>query len=159
MPEPYLVTKYGISRLETRLKELQQRLSSMGEELSQNYETGGYWHDNGGWDEARRAQFDILSEIRELKGILTDHRLIDDMDIDGSRAGVGTIVTIKWIETDEIEHFTILGTYEFDPDNNIISHQAPLAQAIKGKIAGNTINFRGNEICIINIVKWRPKAG
>ncbi|MBR4179295.1 MAG: GreA/GreB family elongation factor, partial [Treponema sp.] len=56
-----------------------------------------------------------------------------------------TVVTLQNNETGKDEVYTILGPWESDPDNNIISYMSPFGNAIMERKAGETFTFVVNE--------------
>ena len=62
-------------------------------------------------------------------------------NVDISRVSIGTIVTLRSVETNKEEIYTILGAWDGDPDRHIISYQTAIAQALLGHKAGEVISF------------------
>jgi transcription elongation GreA/GreB family factor len=56
---------------------------------------------------------------------------------DVGQVSIGTIVTLKDPQTGETETYSILGAWDGDPDRNIISYQAAIAQALMGRKVGD----------------------
>ena len=57
----------------------------------------------------------------------------------------GTVVTLKDNQSGNEETYTILGPWESDPDNNVISYMAPFGDAILNKKVGDVLQFTINE--------------
>ena len=51
--------------------------------------------------------------------------------------GIGTKVKIEYIDDDETEEYSIVGSKEADPFENRISNESPIAQAIMGLKVGD----------------------
>ena len=56
-----------------------------------------------------------------------------------------TVVTLTNNDTGKDEVFTILGPWESDPDNNVISYMSPFGNAILDKKVGDTAVFTIND--------------
>ena len=56
----------------------------------------------------------------------------------------GTKVTLLNMDTNQNVVYTILGPWESDPDNNIISYQAPLAAEMLGAEKDDELHFELN---------------
>ena len=56
-----------------------------------------------------------------------------------------TVVTLHDNIENKDEEYTILGPWESDPDNNIISYMSPFGDAILDKKVGDTVKFTINE--------------
>ena len=93
--------------------------------------------ENADYDAARNEQAQIEGRISELEKILETAEIIEKRDTD--KVGLGTTVTIKYLDEDddETEEYRIVGSKEADPSNNKISNESPLAQAIMGARAGD----------------------
>jgi transcription elongation GreA/GreB family factor len=61
--------------------------------------------------------------------------------LDTSRVSFGTVVTLRNTGNDKIEVYTILGPWESDTANNIISYQTPFGKAMISKQAGEQFSF------------------
>lgn len=73
-----------------------------------------------------------------------------------AEARFGAIVKVKY-PGGEVEDFRIVGINEIDLDRNFISWQSPLAKALTGAKAGDTISFRapaGPQKLVILEVKY-----
>ena len=55
------------------------------------------------------------------------------------QVGIGTRVTIKDLEYNELDTFQIVGSQEADPDAGKISDDSPLGKALMGGTVGQTI--------------------
>ena len=52
---------------------------------------------------------------------------------------IGSYVTVRDVEFDDVEEYRIVGTSEADPMQNKISNESPLGSALLGKRQGQTI--------------------
>ncbi|HEX8312228.1 MAG TPA: GreA/GreB family elongation factor [Chthoniobacteraceae bacterium] len=59
---------------------------------------------------------------------------------DVAQVSIGTVVALKDPQNGSTEAYSILGAWDGDPDRNIISYQAAIAQAILGKKVGERAN-------------------
>ena len=68
---------------------------------------------------------------------------------------VGATVEILYIDDDETEEYSIVGSTEADPLNNKISNESPIAKGIMGKKVGDVVTIEspnGNyDIKIVSI--------
>ena len=56
-----------------------------------------------------------------------------------------TVVTLHNNDTNADETYTILGPWESDPDNNVVSYMAPFGNAIMDKKVGEAVKFSIND--------------
>lgn len=96
--------------------------------------------ENADYDAARNEQAQVEGRIKELEQLLEKAELIEKQDTD--KVGLGTTVTIKYIDDDDdVEEYRIVGSKEADPSNDKISNESPLAKAVMGHKVG--------EVCIV----------
>ena len=68
---------------------------------------------------------------------------------------IGTIVDLR-ADNGETETFTILGAWDTDPENGILSYLAPYAMALRGKKVGEKAKLSTGEMEITGIRVARP---
>lgn len=83
----------------------------------------------------------LQSEMKMLSKQLSAARVLTPEDVDSSIAGVGCIVEVEE-PSGAKEQFTILGPWEADIDNGIISYQSQIAQAMSGHKIGDSFTFK-----------------
>ncbi|WP_025755292.1 transcription elongation factor GreA [Mycoplasmopsis cricetuli] len=93
--------------------------------------------ENAEYDAAREKQGIVEGRINELELILDRVEIIEN-DSTGL-IGIGTTVTLKFLETNEIKNITIMGTHDVNPFEDKISNKSPLAIAIMGKKVGDVV--------------------
>ena len=93
--------------------------------------------ENAEYSSARETQAKMEARIKEIEYTL-EHATIIENSNDG-KIRVGSVVTIKYIEDDEEEEYSIVGTNETDPFENKISNESPIAAAIMGKKQGDIV--------------------
>lgn len=93
--------------------------------------------ENAEYDAARNEQAQVEGRIAELEKMLENAIIIKDVKTD--KVSIGTTVTIKYIDDDDTEVYTIVGSKEADPFENRISNESPIARAIMGLSVGATV--------------------
>ena len=86
--------------------------------------------ENAEYDAARSEQAEVEGRISQIEVMLEKAVVIEQKNSD--EVSIGSKVTIKYIDEDEEEEYTIVGTSEVDPFANKISNESPLAKAIMG---------------------------
>ena len=110
--------------------------------------------ENADYDAARNEQAIVEGRILELEKILETAELIEKRDTD--KVGLGTTVTIKYVDDEDVEEYRIVGSKEADPSNNKVSNESPLAKAIMGAKVGDTCTVEspnGNYNVIVMEIK------
>ena len=105
----------------------------------------GDLRENAEYKAAKEKQEQLNSQIAKLKEDLERAQLFDPNAINISRVSFGTKVVLRNEESGQQEEYTILGPWESDPENNIISYLSPFGSAILNKTAGEKFEFSINE--------------
>lgn len=104
-------------------------------------------------DLKENAEYKAGKEKQELLNI-TAGKLKEDLDkahifdfttIDATKVGFGTVVTLKNNGENSTETITILGPWESNPENHIISYQSPYGKALLGAAVGDHLEFEINQ--------------
>jgi transcription elongation factor GreA len=139
----YQLTIEGKKELEKELKNL---LSVKRPDILAQIKAAreqGDLSENADYDSARSEQGRIEGRIKEIQEIL-DHVEIIKSTKD-KKVQIGSKVTIQDLHDKETITYTIVGSIESNPDENLISNDSPLAQAIINKTIGATVEVRGIE--------------
>jgi transcription elongation factor GreA len=100
-------------------------------DLSENFE----------FKAAKQMQSVLMRQKTELEQMLHNARGTSFENVDTSRVSIGTIVTLRSVETNKEETYTILGAWDGDPDRNVISYQTAIGQALLGHEIGEAISL------------------
>lgn len=93
--------------------------------------------ENAEYDAARTEQAEVENKISEIEAMLENAEVIKDVNT--NKVSIGTTVTLKYVEDDETDTYTIVGSKEADPFANKISNESPLAKAIIGAKKGQSV--------------------
>ena len=150
--EEILLTKKGYEELENELNDLRVNKRAENVQAIKEARSHGDLSENSEYDAARDEQAKIEARIQELEYKLEHATIIDSKD--KTVVNVGCEVTVKYVEDDEEETYTIVGSLEADPFENKISNESPIGTAIIGKKVGDIIDVEGpNDSYKIEIVK------
>ncbi len=84
----------------------------------------------------------LQSDLNTLSKSINQSRLLTPRDISTEVAGVGCFVELQ-SQKGRVVTYTILGPWEADSEQNVISHQSKLAQLMEGKKVGELFQFQG----------------
>lgn len=131
------ITKQGLEELQKELDYL--KLEKRPEVINalKDARAQGDLSENAEYDSARQAQAEVEGRIAELEAMMEKVVVIKEVSKD--KVSIGNTVTIKYIDDDETEEYTIVGVKEADPFNNKISNESPIAKAIMGFKAGEIV--------------------
>ena len=96
--------------------------------------------ENSEYDDAKNEQGRLESEISELEAKLRNSEIIKSTT-NSDKATIGSTVTVRDVELDDVETYMIVGSTEADPDNNKISDESPLGAALLNKSAGAVVQI------------------
>ena len=105
----------------------------------------GDLRENHEFKAAKEMQKLLLSRKGELEFDLTRARATDFSDATIDQVTVGNKVDVTNLETNKQETFIILGAWDGDPDNQILSYLTPLGQAFLGKKPGDEAKLEVDE--------------
>ncbi len=130
------ISKAGFQRLQEQLNYLKTvRRGEVAENLkvARSY---GDLSENAEYDEAKNEQGILEAQIAEMEQIIATATVVEDDDISIDEIGIGSIIKLRDLDTDEIEQMQIVGSTESDPDNMKISDESPIGKAALGKKVG-----------------------
>lgn len=94
--------------------------------------------ENAEYDAARTEQAIVESRIKELEAMVDRAVIITKVDTDV--VSIGTKVTLEYVDDDDTEEYSIVGSSEADPFANKISNESPIAKAIMGLKVGSVVS-------------------
>ncbi|MCI9585936.1 MAG: transcription elongation factor GreA [Bacilli bacterium] len=128
------VTMQGLEDMKKELEYLQKEKRPEVIEALKEARALGDLSENAEYDAARSEQAEVESKIASLSLMIENAKLITDADTD--EVSIGNTVTVEYVEDNEKEDYTIVGSTEADPFENKISNESPIAQAIMGLKVG-----------------------
>ena len=127
--EIYL-TEEGLNDLKEELEYLKQEKRPEVINALKEARALGDLSENAEYDAARTEQAEVEGKIKELEAMLEHVVVIQGGETD--KVSIGTSVKIKYVDDDEIEEYSIVGSKEADPFQNKISNESPIARGIMG---------------------------
>lgn len=116
----------------------------------------GDLRENSEFKFAQERRSRLQSELKSLSDQLSRARIITPDDIHIHEVGIGNSVNLKDSAGNEIKYL-ILGPWDANPDENILSFNSKLALAIIGKKLNDTFNFRDENYQILHIGSYFTK--
>jgi len=108
--------------------------------------------ENHEFKSAREMQGILSRQKAELELDLTRAEATEFANADTSKVSLGTKVTLKVIATKEPLVYTILGAWDSDLANGIISYQTAVARALLNRTVGDQIELSTGEGGVHNVV-------
>ena len=135
-----ILTREGLEQLEQELEHLRTvKRTEVKERLKEAIALGDL-SENSEYDDAKNEQAFMEGRILELEKMIRNAKIIEEGEQQEGAITVGSLVTVKDIEFDEITEYRLVGTVEADPMNNRISNESPVGRALLGHKAGEIID-------------------
>ncbi|MBQ2960780.1 MAG: transcription elongation factor GreA [Oscillospiraceae bacterium] len=137
----------------SRFKMSQERLDAIKEELNyletvrekevaeliKEARSFGDLSENSEYDEAKTEQGKLYSKIAELKVLIENAEIVDNMDTDAPKDTVTLGSVVKVLDEDFEETYEIVGSQEANPRMGRISDDSPVGRALHGHRAGDVV--------------------
>lgn len=132
------LTQEGLDDLKKELDELIQVRRPEVINALKDARAQGDLSENAEYDAARNEQAVVEARIRELEAMIEKAVIITKVNTDV--VSIGTKVTLEYVEDEEEEEYSIVGSSEADPFENKISNESPIAKAIMGLKVGSVVS-------------------
>ncbi|AIL66099.1 Transcription elongation factor GreA [Rickettsiales bacterium Ac37b] len=133
------ITVKGIEELKEELKRLSTVSRPAVIEAIAEARGHGDLSENAEYHAARERQSFIEGRISELEDKLARADVIDISKLSGDTVKFGAKVLLVDLDTDEEVTYRILGEYEANLEQGLLSIASPLARALIGKAQGDSI--------------------
>ena len=132
------LTQEGLDELKRELDELIQVRRPEVINALKDARAQGDLSENAEYDAARNEQAVVEGRIRELEAMIEKAVIITNVNTDV--VSIGTKVTLEYVDDEEEEEYSIVGSSEADPFTNKISNESPIAKAIMGLKVGSIVS-------------------
>jgi transcription elongation factor GreA len=126
--------------LEEFNKVVNVELPNVAKQISEAVEYGDL-RENAEYKAALDKQNILRSMAKKLENDIKKARIIKGENIDTTKISIGTKVILLNMTEGEEEEYTILGPYEADYENHIISYLSPFGKAMMNKKVGDTFSI------------------
>ena len=135
------MTPRGYEALNTELRRLKSQDRPTVVKAIAEARAHGDLSENAEYHSAREKQSFIEGRIKELENTIGLAEVIDPSRLSGS-IKFGATVTVFDIQTDAEKTYQIVGEAEADIETGLLNVRSPLAQALIGKEAGDSVEVR-----------------
>ena len=157
MAEKTKLTKAGYRKLEEELRYLIDVVRDEVKRQLAEARAQGDLSENADYDAARGKQAEVEGRIKEIENILANAEIIEEGKTSTKKVGLGSTVTIKFVDNGKEVSYMIVGTVESDPVNGKISNSCPLGEALVGKNVGDIVEVKAIKNYKVEIVKIEIK--
>ena len=136
------MTSAGYTHLEAEIKRLKSQERPAVIQAISEARAHGDLSENAEYHAAKERQSMIEGQILDLEDKYTRAQVIDVSKLTGSTVKFGATVTLVDEDTDEEKVYKIVGDIEADLAAGKISLSSPIARALIGKDAGDSVEVR-----------------
>ena len=144
-PKGMLVTNKKLEEKKAQIEHIQSvEMPENAREISEARAQGDL-KENAEYKAAKEHQHFLNLTLTKLQEELNRAVVFDPTTITTAIISFATVVTLHNNDSNSDEEYTILGPWESDPDNNVISYMSPFGNAIMDKKVGDEIKFVIND--------------
>jgi transcription elongation factor GreA len=136
------ITKNGYAALKAELERLKKIERPKNIKEIEEARGHGDLSENAEYHAAKERQSHINARIRDLEHKLAEAQIIDTSNLSTEKVVFGATVTVKDIQTEAEQRYTLVGQDEGDLKNGKISVQSPVGRALIGKRVGDTVEVK-----------------
>jgi transcription elongation factor GreA len=139
MQDDIILTESSYRKIEQELEHLKTVKRGEMAEALRKARAYGDLSENFEYHAARRDQGILNGRIADMERTLEIAKVVPDQAAGSDEAGMGTIVMVKDLETDDEWEYWLVDAVQADPVNDRISIQSPVGQALLGKKVGDVV--------------------
>lgn len=139
MADKLPMSRKGYDKLKAELHHLEEvEMPAITEKVANAREEGDL-KENAEYHGSRETQGMIQAKINQLKSKLGRAFIVDQSSVDTSKVGLFATITVRDVDMDEEEVYSLVGVGEEDFMNNKILVDSPMAQKLIGKKVGDVV--------------------
>ncbi len=151
---PIQLTPDGYERLKAELQHLTVvKRQEIADRIRESKDHGEFSEDNNELDEVKVEQAIVENRITDLKTILSGANVLEKEDIPTDFVGLGSLVTLNDADRGIQFEVRLVASIEANPDEDLISDQSPMGEAIVGLKVGESATFEAPAGMITYTVK------
>ena len=135
-------TKEGLEKLNQELQQLKSiERPSISAQIAEARDKGDL-SENAEYDAAKEAQGLLELKITKLENIIANARIVDESQLDTSKALILSKVKIKNVANGAIMEYTLVSEKEADLKAKKISVNSPIGEGLLGKKVGDVVDIK-----------------
>jgi len=141
-PSITYLTKEGLQKLKDELQFMRTKERARIAEAIAEARAQGDLSENAEYDAAKEEQGHLESKIAKLESTISAARIVDESQIDSSKAYILSKVTVRNKANDMEQTFTLVAPEEADLPSGKISIKSPIGSGLLGKSVGDTTEIK-----------------
>ncbi len=143
-------TQEGYQKVQLRIQQIATVETVHNAKEIQAARALGDLRENAEFKAALERRDRLQSELKLLSDQIGRARILTPEDVPNDEVGIGSVVHCRDSKGEHLR-FTLLGPWDADPEQRILSFQSKLAQAMKGRTVGEKFEFQGEKFAIADI--------
>ena len=133
------LTRAGLKKMQKELRYLKEDRRPIIIDAIATAREKGDLKENAEYDAAKEAQGVLEGRIAKLETVISDVDILDDKDIDASKAFLGATVELKDKKRKREIQYMLVSKEEADFEEGKISIESPVGKALLGKSVGDSV--------------------
>jgi len=130
-------TPEGLQKIKDELQHMKSvERPSISQQIADARDKGDL-SENAEYDAAKEAQGLLEAKIAKLEEVVANARIVDDKELDNSKAYILSTVTIKNVDNGAKLNYTLVAENEQDLKAGKISVESPIGKGLLGKEVGD----------------------
>lgn len=139
--KPVYLTEEGLEELKEELHQLRTKeRPQVADEIAEARAKGDL-SENAEYDAAKEKQGHLEARIAKLEDMISRARLVDESQVDASKAYILSKVRVKNLQNDTEQEYTLVSEREADISEGKISVDSPVGQGLLGKSEGDVVKI------------------
>ena len=132
----------GLALFAEQVRAQEEKVRAVGVEVGAEAGPSCDWHDNFGYEDARRRMDQEAKRLSEMTQILRSAEIVEPQE-QSTIVSIGT--TVKLLVAGNPKEFTIGAFGETRPEVRLVSYESPLLKPILGKRVGDVVEVKFGE--------------
>ncbi len=158
--EKIFVSQDGLDRMMAELKRMNSDMVKLSQELGKTSDISGDMRENVDYNRLMENQITLEMSINKLQGEIKKAEIINLESVNIDSVNIGTQVVIENLDTGEKNEYVILGPWDADFEQGILSYRSPIAQSLMGRRPGDEVTVKvGDEERKYRVLNIGPCKG
>lgn len=132
-------TRTGYEKLKAELEDLKGPTRMLIADAIREAKAHGDLKENAAYHEAKLNQTRLESRISDLERAIQLAKIIERPEGTGNGVHISSKVKLLDLDFDDELTVTLVGSFEADPANDLISIGSPLGESLLGKVVGDNV--------------------
>lgn len=139
---PVYLTQEGLQRLKDELLQLRTKERARIATAIAEARSQGDLTENAEYDAAKEEQSHLEARIAKLEQTIASARIVDETQVDGSKAYILSTVRVKNLQNGIENTFTLVSAHEADFSEGKISVSSPIGKGLLGTSVGDVVEVK-----------------